>query len=71
MQEENALPYLEPLLYHEMCHAALGEPEIVKGKRIMHGSDFKALEKKHPEITQLNSWIKSGGWNKAVDKIER
>ena len=70
MQEGAALSYLEPLLYHEMCHAALGEPKIVKGRRIMHGSDFKALEKKHPRIKELNTWIKGGGWQHVVEKVE-
>ncbi len=63
-------PYLEPLLYHEMCHAILGEPEVVDGRRIMHGRDFKELEKRHPDISKLDLWIKQGGWNRVVKMAE-
>ncbi len=59
-------PYLEPLLYHEMCHAALGKPKQVNGRRIYHGREFRALERRHPDIQLLNQWIKNGGWHKAV-----
>lgn len=61
-------PYLEALIYHEMCHAVLGPPKIVKRRRIMHGRDFKALEKRHPEIKLLDTWIKAGGWSMAAKK---
>ena len=60
-------PYLEPLLYHEMCHAALGtEVGYYRGKRAWHGPRFKALEKRHPGIRTLDAWIKGGGWSYAV-----
>lgn len=58
--------FLEPLLYHEMCHAALGKPVKIRGRRIIHGKEFKALEKRHPEIPSLDLWIKEGGWHRAV-----
>ncbi len=53
--------WLEPLLYHEMCHAYLG---LMPGG--CHGPAFKALERRHPSVQALNSWIKSGGWLTAV-----
>jgi len=61
------LPYLIPLLYHEMCHAVLGEnvPKH-RGKRGWHGPEFRALEKRHPAIPGLMLWIQSGGWGTAV-----
>jgi predicted metal-dependent hydrolase len=58
---------LEPLLYHEMCHAVLGKDVGYMGsKRAWHGPRFRALERKHPAISALNEWIRSGGWAKAV-----
>ena len=56
---------LSPLIYHEMCHAVLGTPQIVNGRRSFHGKEFKLLEKRHPGIKQLNLWIKNGGWANA------
>ncbi len=61
------LPFLEPLLYHEMCHAILGlEVEKKNGKSRWHGKQFKKLENQHPMIKTLDDWIKVGGWNTAV-----
>lgn len=58
---------LEPLIYHEMCHAVLGDKVGRAGsKRLWHGPQFRALEMRHPGITTLDNWIKSGGWSKAV-----
>jgi hypothetical protein len=59
--------WLSPLLYHEMCHAALGA-SIPKrnGKRPWHGRDFKALVARHPRTHALETWIREGGWSKAV-----
>ena len=59
---------LDPLLYHEMCHAALGPPQTMNGRRIIHGKDFYELEKRHPRIELLNKWIKDGGWHVAIRK---
>ncbi len=59
--------FLPALLYHEMCHAALGEQVgYYRGKRAWHGPSFKALESRHPGIKELDSWIKAGGWAYAV-----
>lgn len=58
--------YLEPLIYHEMCHAVLGPPKVVRGRRVIHGKAFKELERLHPEIPILDKWIADGGWRRAV-----
>ena len=71
MNIDTAKPFLEPLLYHEMCHAVLGKPKVVGGRRIIHGRDFRELERRHPRIPQLDHWINSGGWFAAVDAYER
>jgi hypothetical protein len=65
-REELAL-WLEPLLYHELCHAVLGKSITSKdGRRAWHGREFRALERRHPGIAALDHWIKSGGWRSAV-----
>lgn len=59
--------WLAPLLYHEMCHAVLGDSVRQKGEKARwHGPEFRALEKRHPEIPELDQWIRSGGWSSAV-----
>ena len=59
--------WLEPLLYHEMCHAVIGMGvERSHGKRRWHGREFKQLERRHPQMAALDLWIKSGGWRHAV-----
>lgn len=67
MQHESVSAWCEPLLYHEMCHAVLGEGIKRRGhKTPWHGRDFKALEARHPQSAALNIWMKSGGWTRAV-----
>ncbi len=59
--------HLEPLLYHEMCHAALGlEVPKRRGKRQWHGHLFKSLERQHPRMQSFDAWVKSGGWQSCV-----
>ncbi len=59
--------WLEPLLYHEMCHAILGENIPVRNrKRQWHGDEFKQLEQRHPQMNAFEHWIKQGGWAHAV-----
>jgi hypothetical protein len=59
--------WLRPLLYHELCHAVLGENIGRQGsKRAWHGREFRELEKRHPQIAALDQWIKSGGWRHVV-----
>jgi len=59
--------WLEPLLYHEMCHAVIGKGVArFKGKRAWHGVEFRELERRHPGISALDDWIKAGGWLRAI-----
>lgn len=59
--------WLAPLLYHELCHAVLGDSVRAQcGRRAWHGTEFRNLESRHPLSVDLDLWIKSGGWRKAV-----
>jgi len=58
--------WLEPLIYHEMCHAVLGRQADRNGRNIWHGPDFKALERRHPGSKSLDDWIRTGGWARVV-----
>lgn len=61
--------WLDAVIYHEMCHAIIGtEVERKKGKRKWHGREFKSLEHRHPDIPDLNLWLKSGGWHRTTAK---
>lgn len=67
MSLAQCLEFLKPLIYHEMCHAVLGDKVGRAGtKRLWHGPEFRALESRHPEIKKLDLWIRSGGWSRAV-----
>ena len=66
--------WLEPLLYHEMIHAYLGDNEQYRDGRIAwHGRAFRNLEKQHSQIAVFDEWVKSGGWARAVrsDRAKR
>jgi hypothetical protein len=59
--------WLAPLLYHEMCHAALGTTIRQRGQKTRwHGPEFKKLEQMHPLIKEFDMWVKNGGWLTAV-----
>lgn len=59
--------WLEPLIYHEMCHAVLDRQVPVRhGKRMWHGREFRSLERRHPQVMALNNWIRTGGFGSAV-----
>lgn len=66
--EPAASRWIAPVLYHEMCHAFIGEQvsRTRSGKRLWHGAEFRALEARHPDIPAMNAWIRSGGWAMAV-----
>ncbi len=67
LNREQYFCWLPALLYHEMCHAAIGMAVQRGGsKRLWHGAQFRQLERRHPEIPALDLWIKSGGWQQAV-----
>ena len=55
------LALLEPLLYHELCHAYLAQ-----FKYLRHGKRFRMLEALHPKMQELRGWIRTGGWAAAV-----
>lgn len=57
--------WLEPLIYHEMCHAELKYIQK-ETHRSWHGKEFKQLEKQHPRMEAFDYWVKSGGWLTAV-----
>ena len=67
MKHYEARYFLEPLLYHELCHAIVGI-KVINGRRKIHTREFKELESLHPKIYFLDEWIKNGGWNKVVRK---
>jgi hypothetical protein len=66
MKHPEAQIHLEALIFHEMCHAALGIPPKKNGRRTYHGKDFYHLEAMHPGIPLLDLWMKSGGWSRVV-----
>ncbi|MCL2183304.1 MAG: SprT-like domain-containing protein [Chitinispirillia bacterium] len=43
------------LVYHEMLHIAI-PPRMVNSRRVIHGRDFKAAEKKYPFLDQWAEW---------------
>jgi hypothetical protein len=67
LYEPSACRWISAVLYHELCHAVIGEGVDVRGgRRQWHGAQFRALEARHPDIKALDVWIKSGGWAMAV-----
>jgi hypothetical protein len=66
--EPAASRWISAVLYHEMCHAVIGEGVHLSqsGKRQWHGRQFRQLEAKHPDIEAMNAWIATGGWAMAV-----
>lgn len=66
--EPAAVRWIGPVLYHELCHAVIDEDVACSrgGRRMWHGSEFKQLEARHPDIEALHAWISSGGWAMAV-----
>lgn len=67
LSEPECEQWLNPLLYHEMCHAALGQQLPCRGgKRRWHGPEFRSLVARHPQTAALERWISTGGWSHAV-----
>ncbi len=59
--------WLEPLIYHELCHAYLGHRvSLSTGRNAWHDAEFKSLEARHPQIQEFDAWIKARGWERAV-----
>ncbi|MCL2218440.1 MAG: hypothetical protein FWC23_00440 [Chitinispirillia bacterium] len=49
------------LVYHEMLHIAI-PPRTVNSRRVIHGRDFKAAEKKFPFYDQWIEWERENMW---------
>jgi len=66
--QPSASRWIAAVLYHEMCHAVIGEGVHLSqnGKRLWHGKQFRQLEALHPDIKAMNTWISTGGWAMAV-----
>lgn len=66
--EPAATRWLSPVLYHEMCHAVIGDGVNLSesGRRMWHGRQFRQLEARHQDIPAMNAWIRSGGWAMVV-----
>jgi hypothetical protein len=59
LQQDCCKEWIEPILYHEMCHAVIGMAVSRSGsRRNWHGKEFKALEARHPRIKDLDLWIR-------------
>ncbi len=57
--------WLDPLLFHEMCHAYL--------RSEYHDRRFFEYERRHPGIKPFDIWIDEGGWLSAIrsDRAKR
>lgn len=65
LRQAEMIEWLEPVLYHEMCHAAIGHDiERRGGKRLVHGPQFNELVARHPKTVALTEWLQNGGWTK-------
>lgn len=65
--QPSACRWIQAVLYHELCHAALGTDIIdSSGTRRWHGPRFRELEARHPDIRAMYAWIRSGGWAMTV-----
>jgi hypothetical protein len=65
--EPSACRWIQAVVYHELCHAVIGQGVRTSGgRRQWHGAEFRALEARHPDIAAMNVWIRSGGWAMAV-----
>lgn len=48
--------FVASIVHHELCHAALGDPPVVAGRRRLHGPEFRALEESFPEFARARDW---------------
>jgi hypothetical protein len=48
--------FVASVVHHELCHAALGEPPVVRGRRRLHGPDFRRLESRFPDLERALEW---------------
>ena len=48
--------FVASVVHHELCHASLGDPPVVAGRRRLHGPDFRALEQRFAEHGRAQRW---------------
>jgi len=58
------------LMYHEMLHIAI-PPRTVNGRRVIHGGDFKAAERKYPFYDRWIAWEKENAGKLFADAKRR
>ena len=44
------------VLFHEMLHAAIPPTRSPGGRRVLHGPDFRARERAHPDYERASRW---------------
>ena len=50
---------VEAVVYHELLHAALPEPDPRAGRRRLHPPEFRVLERRFPQHARSERWIES------------
>jgi hypothetical protein len=55
--DQPAVPrwFVRYVLFHELLHAALDEPRR-KGRRVLHGPEFRRRERAYPDFTRAQRW---------------
>lgn len=48
--------FVASVVHHELCHAALEPPRRVGGRRILHGADFRRLERAFRDHERAAAW---------------
>ena len=46
---------IKSVMYHEMLHIVV-PPYTKNGRRVVHGQEFKAAEKKNPDLARWHAW---------------
>lgn len=56
------LYFIESIVYHEMLHKIVGA-KIVNGRRMVHTSEFKKLERRFKDYERAREWEKKKVWS--------
>lgn len=48
--------FIEHVVHHELCHAAVDPPLTPTGRRRVHGRDFQRLEAMFPDLDRARDW---------------
>lgn len=51
--------FVASIVHHEMLHAHLGVPETGRGRRMLHGRAFRALERAFPGHDRAQAWMRT------------